>query len=333
MTTAISLYIEDMKAERRINTMRTEQSYWDCLRLHAEDVGNRDPRATNRNDVKRTLRRWENGNTRRTRHAYITSFYDWCMQEDSCRRPDNPARQVRRTKAEETEVYHLTANECSILRAHAKTALEIRLIDVGLFAGLRVQELRGLKGIHFAREGWVHVSKDIGKGRKERWVPVLDDLIPVVDEITATVALDEHVFPGQHFGIYDKDRHYERKVFADRPMGANTMWKYVRKIAVRGGIHGDVGPHTLRHAFCDLVTRGASIQVAQSLMGHSDIGTTEGYTTAPTLDELRAAVQGLTFGGPSPLRGGPKNLGVETAGIEPASPAPSDGAVRGIGQE
>lgn len=329
LTQAVNVYIDDMKAEGRINSPRTERAYWDCLVLHAEDVGNRDPRTVNRDDIKRTLRRWPNRNTRRVRHAYLTSFYDWCVEEGY--RKDNPARAVRRTRAEKADVYKLTAHEMRLMREHAHTDLERRIVHFGLFAGLRVQEMRGLKGKHLAREGWVWVSRDIGKGGVERWIPVLDELLPIIEALD--VGLDEHVFPGQHHGIYGRERVHQMTTDPTRPMGAVTMWKYVRKVAERAGIAADVGPHTLRHAFCDVITRGTSLDVAQVLMGHSDIGTTSGYRSAPTLDELQRAVRGLRGAPGSPPSGSPENPVVETVGIEPTSPPPRAVDKRESGQE
>jgi hypothetical protein len=60
---AIDLYIADMRAEGRITSDKTEVSYRACLNAHADDVGNRDPRSTFREDVTRTLRRWSHPNT------------------------------------------------------------------------------------------------------------------------------------------------------------------------------------------------------------------------------------------------------------------------------
>jgi site-specific recombinase XerD len=42
----------------------------------------------------------------------------------------------------------------------------------------------------------------------------------------------------------------------------------------------------MRHAFGDHVARHAGIKNAQALLGHADVGTTQIYTGAPTLDEL-----------------------------------------------
>ena len=71
------------------------------------------------------------------------------------------------------------------------------MIYPAVCAGLRRQELRGMQGKHFRRHGWVWVSADIGKGQKERWVPVIRDLELVWAEIAQHVAEDEYVIPAQ----------------------------------------------------------------------------------------------------------------------------------------
>ena len=51
----------------------------------------------------------------------------------------------------------------------------------------------------------------------------------------------------------------------------------------------------MRHAFGDHIARYAGIKNAQALLGHADVGTTQIYTGAPTLDELAAAIKGIRF--------------------------------------
>lgn len=48
----------------------------------------------------------------------------------------------------------------------------------------------------------------------------------------------------------------------------------------------------MRHAFGDHVARHAGIKNAQALLGHADVGTTQMYTGAPTLDEPAKAIEG-----------------------------------------
>jgi integrase len=75
----------------------------------------------------------------------------------------------------------------------ARGVREQQAIFLGLCAGLRNAEPRGLQGRHFARLGWIWVSPDIAKGGRGRWVPVIPDLAPVAVEILSSVGRDEYV--------------------------------------------------------------------------------------------------------------------------------------------
>lgn len=143
------------------------------LSKHSEDIDNRDPRLVGRNDIKRTLGRWQHPNTQRNAHAILISFYDWTMEEGI--RETNPARQVRKAKKRETSVYRLTGHEVVSMMDACESTRERRVIILGVCAGARNQELRGLRGEHFQRDGFIWFSADIAKGKRERWVPVLDE--------------------------------------------------------------------------------------------------------------------------------------------------------------
>jgi hypothetical protein len=70
----------------------------------------------------------------------------------------------------------------------------------------------------------------------------------------------------------------------------------VMELGRRAGIQAHLTPHSMRHAFGDHVARHAGIKNAQALLGHADVGTTQMYTGAPTLDELAKAIEGYRFG-------------------------------------
>ena len=125
--------------------------------------------------------------------AILVSFYDWAMEEGV--RKDNPARQTRRPKKQPTAVYRLTRDEVVAMLLATETRRERWAIYLGICCGLRNAELRGLRGRHFERAGFVWVSADIAKGGRERWVPVIGDLVAVVAEIRAGVGEDEYVLP------------------------------------------------------------------------------------------------------------------------------------------
>jgi site-specific recombinase XerD len=194
---AIDAYIDDQRAEGRINSQHTEREYRYVLGRLGEDVDNRDPAYTNRHDVKRTLAHWQHPNPRSKHRSILVSFYDWTIEEDL--RPSNPARQTKRPRRRQPQRYRLTRAEAVALLAAARGQRERWLTYLGICAGLRRQELRGMQGVHFRRPGWVWVSADIGKDGKERWIPVITDLEPIVAEITRNVADDEYVLPAQRF--------------------------------------------------------------------------------------------------------------------------------------
>ena len=80
------------------------------------------------------------------------------------------------------------------------------------------------------------------------------------------------------------------------PSSSQALRQLVIRVARRAGIRGRIYPHLLRHAFAEQMTRHAGLRNAQHMMGHADSRTTEIYLGNPTPDELKAAVQGFTFG-------------------------------------
>jgi site-specific recombinase XerD len=289
---AIDEYIADMRLQGRINSDATERNYRGTLYAHCDDVGNRDPGYTGREDVKRTLSRWPHANSRRKNRSILVSFYDWLVEEGM--RPGNPARQTRRPKRRPTSVYRLSRQEAVGLLGAVMNARERRAIYLGLCAGLRSRELRGLQGRHFRRPGYVWVSADIAKGGRERWVPVADELVHIVADIRRQLADDDYVLPSQRW----RDPGINRQKFDKRkhPMSAKALWELVGRVGLRAGIRAHIHPHLLRHAYADHMARHAGVRNAQMLLGHADLATTEGYLGKPTLDELKAAVTGFAFG-------------------------------------
>jgi site-specific recombinase XerD len=317
---AIDRYLGDMKAEGRITSPASERSYRGTLGNHADDIGNRDPRTTGRDDIKRTLRRWPNPNTQRNRRSHLVSFYDWAMQEGI--RRDNPARQTRRPKTTRPTVYRMTRAEAWAMLQAASGQRERWAIHLGICAGLRNQELRGLQGRHLNRPGHIWVSPDIGKGGRERWIPIIRDLQPVADEIRRLLEPDDYVLPAQRFR--DPGRNTTKLDKRKQPASAQALYYLVGRVGRHAGIAAPIHPHLMRHAFGDHVARHAGIKNAQAMLGHADVATTQGYTGQPTLDELAASVHRLTFAPPTghPPNDRPARPDKATTGIEPVDAAP-----------
>ena len=288
---SIDAYVRDMRSAGRINSDRTEAAYRNTLELHAVDVGNRDPRTVGREDCKRTLERWEHPNTQRTRRAALVSFYDWTVEEGI--RPANPARQTRRPKRRPSAIYRLTRDEAVAILDACGSLQETRAIHLGLCAGLRSAELRGLRGRNFGRDGFVWVDRDIGKGGRERYVPIVEELQPIVDDIRATVERDHFVLTARR--CVDPPFNTTWRDIPTSPMAPKPLWELVVRVGKRAGIANPIHPHLLRHAFGDHLARYGGIELARSMLGHADVGTTKTYVGDATLDELAVAVRGLRF--------------------------------------
>jgi integrase/recombinase XerD len=258
-TRAIDDFILDRRGQGKINSAGTEAAYRAALLRLAEDCGHKDPREVTRNDVKRTLRRWSHPNTLFARRSFMVAFFDWMEQEGY--RKDNPARQTPSPRRRKPQRYRLTRDEVHAIRSSYITERERWLGDLGLLAGLRLAELQGLKGSHFQREDgrFVWVSADIAKGGKQRYVPVVPDLMPVVDEIRARVPLDGYVFPALRWADPGVN---SRRLYMDKPTDSKTLWRTVQTIGRRAGISGSIAPHTLRHAFADYIAKTAGVQAA-----------------------------------------------------------------------
>ena len=142
------------------------------------------------------------------------------------------------------------------------------MLELLYSSGLRVSELIGLT------LSMVNVSmaaiKVVGKGGKERLLPVGEEAMHWLQlycrEARGTMLAGkgaEVVFPSAR----------------GRQMTRQTFWYRVKHYAVLAGIEGELSPHTLRHAFAThLLNHGADLRVLQTLLGHSDLSTTQIYT-------------------------------------------------------
>ena len=289
LSALIDPWITDFRAQSRVNSRHSEDAYRYALQCLVDDTGDTDVAAVTKAQVKRTLARWPRAVTRRARHAAITSFFDWAMEEDHC--PTSPARQVPKVRTKKHGINRLTHPEIVALLDAAEPVRRDRwAINLLLYTGARNAELRGLTARDLAREGWVRLH---GKGDKERWVPVVPELAPVVAEILTLVEPEGFVLPG----LRNADPPYNTRQFDSKQMlSSSSLRRQVMRVGDRAGIALHLHPHLLRHAYADAIVRFAGARVAQTLLGHESIETTVGtYTAAASLDELAASTTGFGF--------------------------------------
>jgi integrase/recombinase XerC len=131
-------------------------------------------------------------------------------------------------------------------------------------AGLRVSEALSLK------RGDVPLSETLtilGKGRKERMVPVL----AVVRE-----AISDYAGKIPYTGAPSSPLFLSRRGNAMSPREAQAL---MQKLRGRLGLAEKATPHALRHSFAThLLQGGGDLRSVQELLGHASLSTTQTYT-------------------------------------------------------
>jgi integrase/recombinase XerD len=134
-------------------------------------------------------------------------------------------------------------------------------------SGLRVSELikLELRDVDLGRG----VLAAYGKGGKRRLVPVGEVALGHLEaHLAAQMA---PVRPPTGKWVFHSPR--------GKPWTRQMVWKVVGRHARSAGLPGHVHPHRLRHSFAThLLAGGADLRTVQTLLGHSDIVTTEIYT-------------------------------------------------------
>ena len=148
------------------------------------------------------------------------------------------------------------------------------LLEVLYATGLRVSELVALPRSAAKRDARMIVVR--GKGNKERLVPLneasrqaMADYLAATEaaksEKKGSLAASKWLFPS-----FGESGHLTRQHFA----------RDLKELAVASGLQARlVSPHVLRHAFAShLLHNGADLRIVQTLLGHTDISTTQIYT-------------------------------------------------------
>ena len=142
------------------------------------------------------------------------------------------------------------------------------IIETLYGCGLRVSELVNLHISQIYKDdGYIIV---IGKGEKQRIVPISDVALDCIDEYIADTRSRLRVKRG-----------CDDILFLNRRGGQLTrvmVFYIIKKLCELAGIRKVVSPHTLRHSFAThLLEGGANLRAIQQMLGHESITTTEIY--------------------------------------------------------
>ena len=139
--------------------------------------------------------------------------------------------------------------------------------------GLRISEALGLKGRDLPLGSTLRI---LGKGGKERLVPVLPVAVKAVETYLALcpypVEPDQALFRGARGG----------------PLNPRIVTKVTEKARMQLGLPASATPHAMRHSFAThLLAAGGDLRAIQELLGHASLSTTQAYTAVDTLHLMK----------------------------------------------
>jgi integrase/recombinase XerC len=144
-------------------------------------------------------------------------------------------------------------------------------------SGLRLSEALSLKRKDVPAPNVGDSITVIGKGNKQRMVPVLPQVLEAVAAYLAlcpiVIALDAPLFVGERGG----------------PLSPRVVQLAMARLRGALGLLDNATPHALRHSFAThLLARGGDLRAIQELLGHASLSTTQIYT-AVDIDRLLEA--------------------------------------------
>ena len=147
-------------------------------------------------------------------------------------------------------------------------ARDAALLTLLYGAGLRISEALSLK------RGDVPLAPSLtilGKGNKERVVPVLD-------QVRDAIATYEKLIP--FTGAKDSPLFLSRR---GKPMSPREAQLLMEKLRGALGLSERATPHAMRHSFAThLLANGGDLRAVQELLGHASLSTTQTYTEIDT---------------------------------------------------
>ncbi len=199
----------------------------------------------------------------------LRSFFKYLQREDIIR--SNPAKLLVTPKLDKP-LPHFMSEEESVQLIEAPKGLKISskrdkaIFEVLYSTGIRVSELVGLNVDDVDFIG--NIIKVLGKGKKERMVPVGDAALNSLKE-------------------YLDDRPVRNKFIFVNKNGTRLSDRSVRNIInkyiLQEAMAQHVTPHMFRHSFAThLLNHGADLRSVQELLGHVNLSTTQIYTHLTT---------------------------------------------------
>lgn len=202
----------------------------------------------------------------------LRNFYKYCLQEQISKTDPTPLLETPKLAKHLPDVLSFDEIEAIINIIDVSTPEGVRnkaIIETLYSCGLRVSELVNLRlSCLYFDVGYIRI---IGKGDKERLVPIGTSAIKYINIYRENIRLHVTVMPGNEDFLFLNRR--------GRKLSRVMIFILIKEAAKLAGISKNISPHTFRHSFAThLVEGGADLRAVQEMLGHESITTTEIYT-------------------------------------------------------
>ncbi len=204
--------------------------------------------------------------------AALRSFYKYLVEREGF--TDNPLKEVQLPKLEKKLPVVLSVPQVDELLETPKknerhsqapawaAARDMAMMELFYSSGLRLSELAALNVADV--DTFSETARVIGKGRKERVVPVGELALKAIQQYR----FEANVQTGPLFISKLRKR-----------ISPRSIWLMLKKHLAQTSIQLRISPHKLRHSFAThLLDNGADLRSVQTLLGHASLSTTQIYT-------------------------------------------------------
>ncbi len=210
--------------------------------------------------------------------ATLRSLYRWAVASD--RVEVNPMRQIVALKSAKPLPHFIPL---SVMDGLIDREIESRkpldeaewveqrdrfLVEFIYSTGLRLAEVATLRLSSLSSE--LKSLRVIGKGDKERLVPIAEKLRPALFNHISQIKAKFSCINGDFFLFLTKQ---------GGGLSRSSIYRVVKRRLAEAGVQGKKSPHVLRHTFAThLLNEGADMRVIQELLGHGSLVATQRYT-------------------------------------------------------
>ena len=202
--------------------------------------------------------------------ASIRSFYQYLMRVKKIKH--DPTENIQSPKVEKRVPSVLTSEEVEKLLSQPKDVdlkgtRDKAMLEVAYATGMRVTEIISLNVDDVDLDSGFISCKSANRQRN----------IPLGS--ISIAALREYIRDARPIMIKNDD---ETSLFVNvngKRLTRQGFWKIVKYYKEQAHIEKDITPHILRHSFAThLLQNGAELKAIQTMLGHSDISSTQVYT-------------------------------------------------------